>query len=146
MENFIVIPNNEENEKKFDTEEISEDQVTLYMEEAFKECNNAILANEVPVGCIFLHIPSQQIIVRSHNLTNKTKNATTHAEINCINEISQKLVQNEIKEFSDIKIDENKSNSEKLIDIFSNCVLFVSCEPCIMCAYALSLVSKYSNL
>ena len=35
----------------------------------------------------------------------------------------------------------DKSNS--VDDILKECVLFVSCEPCIMCAYALNLVSNF---
>ena len=32
------------------------------------------------------------------------------------------------------------SNYNKLEDLMQNCTLFVSCEPCIMCAYALNLI------
>ena len=41
------------------------------------------------------------------------------------------------------KIEKDKDNIleyNKLEDLMSNCTLFVSCEPCIMCAYALSLI------
>lgn len=115
---------------------LSKDDVLLYMEEALNECENAINLGEVPVGCVFLHMPSRKIIARGHNLSTKTKNATTHAEINCINAIYKILkdsnTQEEFLKKYDIKDKEY---------IFSECILFVSCEPCIMCAYALSLVS-----
>ncbi len=59
----------------------------------------------------------------SHNLTNITKNATTHAEMNCIDYLTNKL--------------------NYKIEGFKNLIVIVSCEPCIMCGYALALMSKY---
>jgi len=90
---------------------------------------------EVPVGCIFLYIPTMTVILRSHNLTNETKNATTHSEINCINFLY---------EFDESTL-KDLCNEDKVInpsDVFKNSVLFVSCEPCVMCAYSLSLISN----
>lgn len=87
---------------------------------------------------MFYHIPSNKIIARSHNLTNASSNATTHAEMNCIEEISYNLTyQREIfsKTFE-------ISESINIDNIFEDCILYVTCEPCIMCAFALSLVSK----
>lgn len=98
-------------------EYFSEDKINEYMKEALNECQKALDEGEVPVGCVFVSLDNNEIIVRGHNMTNLTKNATTHAEINCINSIKNDFIK------------------------FQNCVLFVSCEPCIMCAYALSLVS-----
>jgi len=120
---------------------LSDEEILKYMREALIECQSSLEKDEVPVGCIFLHFQTKQIIARGHNLTNKTKNATTHAEINCINNIY------------DIFSDQDSKNQfiskynlhEKDIDeILSNCVLFVSCEPCIMCAYALNIISKHN--
>jgi len=120
-------------------EEINLD-IDFYMNEAFKQCEISQENGEVPVGCVFLHLPSMQIIAKGHNLTNLTKNATTHAEINCINYIDNKLNSDERESFLDkykIELEKNQNEIEK---IFNDCVLFVSCEPCIMCAHALSLV------
>jgi tRNA(Arg) A34 adenosine deaminase TadA len=100
----------------------SEETINEYMKEALAECQKSLDEGEVPVGCVFISLDDMKIVARGHNRTNATKNATTHAEINCINDLFSKCDKN----------------------IFENCVLFVSCEPCIMCAYALSLVSmKY---
>ncbi|GIY22144.1 tRNA-specific adenosine deaminase 2 [Caerostris darwini] len=42
-------------------------------------------AREVPVGCIMLY--KSQVIASSRNTINETKNATRHAEINCIDQV-----------------------------------------------------------
>ncbi len=100
-------------------EYFSEDKINEFMKETLAECQKAYEKGEVPVGCVFVSLDVEKIVARGHNLTNLTKNATTHAEINCINYLF------------------NQGNE----NIFENCILFVSCEPCIMCAYALSIVS-----
>ena len=71
------------------------------------------------MGCVF--VSDEEIIAASHNLTNVTKNATTHCEINCIRDLSSKMP------------DEYK-------EIFGKSTLYVTCEPCLMCAHALNLV------
>jgi tRNA-specific adenosine deaminase 2 len=127
----------------FNSSCLKEDEIIFYMKEAFVECENSLKRGEVPVGCVFLHLPSMKIILRGHNLTNKTKNATTHAEINCIYFLFD-LVKNEeerLKYIKEFELDESYSKGDKIKEIFKECVLFVSCEPCIMCAYALNLVS-----
>ena len=111
-------------------ENFSKEEIEKYMRETFKECEKAIKEGEVPVGCIFLHIPSKKIIYGSHNLTNKTKNASSHCEINCIKYLEKNLP---------IKINENSYFDLK--KLMNETALFVSCEPCIMCAYALSLIN-----
>jgi tRNA-specific adenosine deaminase 2 len=103
---------------------LSTKEIEFYMNEALLECEKAIECSEVPVGCIFLHLPEMKVIARGHNLTNVTKNATTHSEINCINSLYN-----------------NKTNDNvDIAKLLSECILFVTCEPCIMCAYALNQV------
>lgn len=121
---------------------LNEEEILFYMQEAISQCEISLQRREVPVGCIFLHYPSKQIIVKGHNLTNKTKNATTHAEMNCIYYISEILSCEEKKKkfLEEFKLESFEINS--LEDLFNDCILFVSCEPCIMCAHALSLVRK----
>lgn len=122
--------------------QLKEDEILNYMKMAMRQCELALDRGEVPVGCVFLHLPSKEVILSGHNLTNKTKNATTHAEINCITTLSEILSDSSSKsEFC--KTYSIPSNST-LKEIMSNCVLFVSCEPCIMCAHALCLVSNYN--
>ena len=79
-----------------------------YLEAAFEEAKLALKEGEVPVGCVFVKhgqspvnvkdIPTTSnqsdscnntpnIIARGRNSVNSTKNATRHAEMNCIDEI-----------------------------------------------------------
>ena len=116
----------------------SKEEILHFMKECFKYCEKAIENGEIPVGCIFVHNKTKQILYGSHNLTNKTKNANSHCEINCIKYFESNLP-------FKIKIKNNKEENDyieyaKIEDLLSNCTLFVSCEPCIMCAYALNLV------
>ena len=87
------------------------------MEEALKIANEGLLKGEVPVGAVFVNMVNNQEIARSHNLTTLTKNATTHCEVNCIREISGKGQASEL----------------------ATCCVYVTVEPCVMCAYALNL-------
>ena len=112
----------------------SKEEILHFIEESFKYCEKAIENNEVPVGCVFVHNITKQILYGSHNLTNKTKNANAHCEINCIKYFESNLP---------FKIEKDKNNIfiyNNIQDLMSNCTLFVSCEPCIMCAYALNLI------
>ena len=108
----------------------TKEEINKFMEECFKYCNKAIENGEIPVGCIFVHNLTKQILYGSHNLTNKTKNAASHCEINCIKYFEKNLP---------IKI--NKNSYFDLKQLMNESALFVSCEPCIMCAYALSLIN-----
>ncbi|KAK4884401.1 hypothetical protein RN001_000672 [Aquatica leii] len=54
------------------------------MESAFKLAYEALEAQEVPVGCIFVH--NNEIIASGRNTVNETHNATRHAELNCIDQ------------------------------------------------------------
>ena len=121
----------------------SEEEIIFYMKEALEECNNALLSGEVPVGCVFVYLPNNRIILKGHNLTNITKNATKHAEINCIDTITEIYQNEKQKEIFLSQHQIKREDADNLKSLFNNCVLFVSCEPCIMCAYALSLVSIF---
>lgn len=113
----------------------TKEEIINFMQECFKYCEKAIENGEIPVGCIFVHNLTKKILYGSHNLTNKTKNANSHCEINCIKYFESNLP---------FKIEKDDKNNffeyNKIEDLMSNCTLFVSCEPCIMCAYALNLI------
>lgn len=81
-----------------------------YMREAYKQAKKAYNLNEVPVGCVI--VQNNKIIARGYNLRNTKKNVLYHAEIIAINKACKKL---------------NKW-------ILDDCTLYVTMEPCIMCA------------
>ncbi len=84
-----------------------------YMEQAIIEARKASKLGEVPVGAIIVH--KGDIIARAHNLRENSNNALAHAEILAINEACKKL------------------NSWRL----DHCELYVTLEPCPMCAGAI---------
>ena len=84
-----------------------------YMNLALEEARLAYAEEEVPVGCII--VKDGEILSRTHNTRHKVKSALNHAEINAIEEACKK------------------------IDswILEGCTLYVTLEPCIMCAGAI---------
>ena len=83
------------------------------MREALKEAKKAYQKLEIPVGCVI--VKDGKIIGRGHNLKETKFDTTKHAEIIAIQKASKKL------------------NSWRLID----CELYVTLEPCPMCAGAI---------
>ena len=83
---------------------------------------HALDSGEVPVGCVVVY--GGEIIARGCNEVNKTVNATRHAEMVAIDQLV---------EYSD-------KHNLSLNSICSGSVLYVTVEPCVMCAYALRLV------
>lgn len=84
-----------------------------FMREAIKEAKKAYEIGEVPVGAII--VANNTIIARAHNNVELLKDVTAHAEILAITSASHFL------------------GSKYLRD----CTLYVSLEPCTMCASAL---------
>ncbi len=87
----------------------------LYMKEAMKEAKLAYREDEVPIGCVIVY--QDKIIARAHNMRQQNKDATAHAEIIAIKKASKKL------------------NTWCL----DECELYVTIEPCAMCAGAIML-------
>ena len=84
-----------------------------FMQQALKEAQKAFELGEVPVGAVV--VCQNQIIARSHNLTEQLNDVTAHAEIMAITAAANHL-------------------GSKYLD---DCTLYVTLEPCIMCAGAL---------
>jgi tRNA(adenine34) deaminase len=84
-----------------------------FMREALKEAQKAFDADEVPVGAVV--VCDDRIIARAHNLTERLTDVTAHAEMQAITAAANHL------------------GGKYLVD----CTLFVTLEPCIMCAGAL---------
>ena len=84
-----------------------------YMKLAMQEAQIAFDADEVPIGAVLVY--KNQIIAKSHNQTELLRDVTAHAEILSITSASSQLDMKYLKK----------------------CSLYVSLEPCIMCAGAL---------
>lgn len=83
------------------------------MKEALKQAKKAYALGEVPIGCIIVY--EGQIIGRGYNRRNTDKNTLAHAEITAINKASKKI--------GDWRLED--------------CTLYVTLEPCQMCAGAI---------
>jgi len=84
-----------------------------FMKEAIKEAREAFKKEEIPVGAVI--VKNGKIIAKAHNVKESGKDATAHAEILAIKKACKKL------------------NSWRLLD----CDMYVTLEPCAMCAGAL---------
>ncbi|KAI0733399.1 cytidine deaminase-like protein [Fomitopsis betulina] len=90
-----------------------------WMMEAMDMAEEALAATEVPVGCVFVR--DGRIIARARNRTNELRNATRHAELEAIDEI-----------LADAALTPARAAYP-----LSETTLYVTVEPCIMCASAL---------
>jgi len=84
-----------------------------FMKEAFKEAQKALDAGEVPVGAVI--VAENKIIARAHNYTETLNDVTAHAEMQAITSAANALGGKYLNE----------------------CTLYVTLEPCLMCAGAL---------
>ncbi|CAG7730462.1 unnamed protein product [Allacma fusca] len=90
-----------------------------FMDVAFSLAEEALKCGEVPVGCVVVY--EKEIIGGGRNYVNETKNATRHAEL---------LAIDAVRRWCDLK-------DLNCLEIFSKIHLYVTVEPCIMCASAL---------
>lgn len=84
-----------------------------YMQQALREARAAAAEGEVPVGAVV--VAADQIVARGHNQTERLHDVTAHAEVLAITAASEHL------------------GAKYLTD----CTLYVTLEPCVMCAGAL---------
>lgn len=99
-----------------------------FMREALKMGFTALKKGEIPVGCVIVERreDGHAIIASGSNQTNESRNGTRHAEIIAVESL-----------FADSHI-QPLGNLNPQSGLLSNCDLYVTCEPCIMCAAALS--------
>ena len=84
-----------------------------FMKEAFKEAEIAFTKDEVPIGAVI--VKDDEIIARAHNLKEGRQDPLAHAELLAIEEASNRLATWRLQ----------------------NCSIFVTLEPCPMCAGAI---------
>lgn len=85
-----------------------------YMQQAFKEAEKAFSLGEIPVGAVV--VANKHIIARGHNQTEQLTDVTAHAEMLAMTAAANHL-------------------GNKYLD---ECTLYVTLEPCVMCAGALA--------
>jgi tRNA(adenine34) deaminase len=83
-----------------------------FMKEALQEAEKAMVRDEIPVGAVIVY--NNQVIGRAHNLTEALNDVTAHAEMQAFTAAA------------------NTIGGKYL----SECTLYVTLEPCIMCAGA----------
>ncbi len=83
------------------------------MREALREAEKALEKDEVPVGAVV--VLDGRIVARGHNLTETLNDVTAHAEMQCITSAADFIGGKYLRE----------------------CTLYVTLEPCVMCAGAL---------
>jgi tRNA(adenine34) deaminase len=85
------------------------------MRQALEDARNAAAAGEVPIGCVIVHDPTATIIGRGSNRRATDRDPTAHAEIVALRAAG------------------HAQNDWRL----SDCTMFVTLEPCPMCAGAI---------
>ncbi|MCK5575349.1 MAG: nucleoside deaminase [Sphingomonadales bacterium] len=87
-----------------------------FMDIALEEARLAAVRDEVPVGAVVVHGPSGRVLAKAGNRVMELKDVSAHAEMLAIKAAALEL------------------DSERLVD----CDLYVTLEPCPMCAQAIS--------
>jgi len=87
------------------------------MKLALIEAQKAFSLGEVPIGAVILEGPSRRIITSTHNKVEELLDPTAHAEMLAIRAATSILG----------------------VKTLSQCTIFVTLEPCAMCAQAISL-------
>jgi len=62
-----------------------------WMREAIECAGRALAMDEVPIGCVIVHLPSGEIVGRGFNQRETAHDPTAHAEILAMREAGQKL-------------------------------------------------------
>ncbi|MBR1548069.1 MAG: nucleoside deaminase [Prevotella sp.] len=93
--------------------ELKTEQLEQYMRKALQEARAAYDEGEIPIGAVV--VCGDRVIARAHNLTETLHDVTAHAEMQAITMAANEL------------------GGKYLTD----CTLFVTVEPCVMCAGAL---------
>ena len=109
-------------EKKLENKDLIFENRFEYMKIALREAEKAGDIGEVPVGALIVS-PNGKILAKAYNLVEKKKNSLFHAEMLAIQKAMKKV-------------------GEKYL---MKCSMFVTLEPCPMCATAISL-AKIGNL
>lgn len=97
-----------------------------WMDIALEKAKDSLRAGEVPVGCLFVY--KNEVIASGNNTVNETRNATRHAELNCIDKVLSFC----------------KERNLDYKEVFREIDVIVTVEPCIMCISALHQLEVHS--
>ncbi|KAM8725548.1 tRNA-specific adenosine deaminase 2 [Acanthopagrus schlegelii] len=115
----------EEGGKKVSAESFcpSDEEIEKWMQSAFGMAKDALENGEVPVGCLMVY--NDEVVGKGRNEVNETKNATRHAEMVALDQL----------------LDWCRDRSLDARSVCERTALYVTVEPCIMCAAALRLLN-----
>ncbi|XP_003971488.2 tRNA-specific adenosine deaminase 2 [Takifugu rubripes] len=99
------------------------EDIETWMDKAFDMAKDALQNGEVPVGCLMVY--NSEVVGKGRNEVNETKNATRHAEMVALDEL----------------LNWCHSSNLDVSRVSRNTVLYVTVEPCVMCAAALRLLN-----
>uniref|UniRef100_A0A096MAI4 tRNA-specific adenosine deaminase 2 n=1 Tax=Poecilia formosa TaxID=48698 RepID=A0A096MAI4_POEFO len=102
---------------------VSDEEMKKWMSRAFEMAREALQSGEVPVGCLLVH--GQEVVGKGRNEVNETKNATRHAEMVALDQL----------------LDWCRRGNLDVRGVCERTVLYVTVEPCVMCAAALRLMN-----
>ncbi|KAM4633258.1 tRNA-specific adenosine deaminase 2 [Polymixia lowei] len=101
----------------------SDEEVQRWMISAFEMAKDALENGEVPVGCLMVY--NNEVVGKGRNEVNETKNATRHAEMVALDQLLEWC----------------RHSNASPSSVCERTVLYVTVEPCIMCAGALRLLN-----
>ncbi|XP_041832325.1 tRNA-specific adenosine deaminase 2 isoform X2 [Melanotaenia boesemani] len=101
----------------------TEGEIQKWMSSAFYMAREALEKGEVPVGCLMVY--EDQVVGKGRNEVNETKNATRHAEMVAVDQV----------------LDWCRYGNLDSRNVCERTVLYVTVEPCVMCAAALRLLN-----
>ncbi|CAB1342895.1 unnamed protein product [Coregonus sp. 'balchen'] len=99
------------------------EDIQRWMANAFDMAKDALENGEVPVGCLMVY--NNEILGKGRNEVNETKNATRHAEMVALDQVLEWCRHRDLDPRT----------------VCERTVLYVTVEPCIMCAGALRLTN-----
>ncbi|XP_061602676.1 tRNA-specific adenosine deaminase 2 [Cololabis saira] len=99
-----------------------DEEIEKFMSKAFEMGHDALQNGEVPVGCLMVY--DGAVVGKGRNEVNETKNATRHAEMVALDQV----------------MDWCRRGDRDLRSVCRRVALYVTVEPCVMCAAALRLL------
>lgn len=99
----------------------TDEEIERWIDTAFDMAKEALENGEVPVGCLMVY--NDEVIGKGRNEVNKTKNATRHAEMVALDQVLEWC----------------RHRDADFRAVCERTALYVTVEPCIMCAAALRL-------